>query len=402
MGRIGTAELVLPKHFRDALQRHLDHHGQRTKNESRNVSRETLARRRAILMLIFAELYQLGFRLQSPDSLGDRHVCALMAHWIKREKKPATIQNNLSVLRMFAGWIKKPGMVKSTLSYVDDPSKVKRSVVATQNKSWAAAGVNPIGLIALARQESPRAALYLQLMHAFGLRLKEAICLKPLRDIVMNEQWLSVRDGTKGGRQRMVPVENDYQRETLDLARAMADQKKGIITPRDLTLKQAYNQARYQLRKLGITKDELGITAHGLRHQYLQESYESITGRLTPIQGGKANDITFAEHKQACLEVMGRAGHGRVDVGGSYYGSFGHSLRQNASNGANNNRSTAVEQGVESQWTDIHTTTPGSRELTAAARNGAHIAKPRVSYAAISLQQSMAVRMGPNVSSGNG
>ncbi len=327
MSKIGLGDTLLSSSFKNELERLLHHKGLRTNNDTRNVSRETLTRRRYILMRVFGELHQLGYKLRSPDGLRDTHVKALVDSWVATEKSPATIQNNLSVLRMFAGWIGKNGMVKESQSYVDDKEKVKRTVVAKENHSWESKGVDPQEIIERARKENERTGLYIRLMFAFGLRLKESVCLKPIRDVVLNGQWLSARDGTKGGRQRMIPIENDYQRETLKLAQQMADQKTGKITPRTLTLKQAYDRARYQLRKLGITRKDLGVTAHGLRHQYAQASYQDITGKPTPIQGGDPAEIDSETHKQACYEVMERLGHSRVDVGGSYYGSFGHALR---------------------------------------------------------------------------
>jgi len=327
MSRIGLADIVLPTPFKNELERLLFHKGQRTNNNTRNVSHETLSRRRSILMRVFGELYQLGYKLRSPTNLRETHVKALVDHWTATKKCPATIQNNLSVLRMFAGWINKKGMIRESQAYVEDKELVRRSVVAKENRSWNARGVDPLEIIEQARKENERVGLYVRLMYAFGLRLKEAVCLKPIRDVVMEGQWLSARDGTKGGRQRMIPIETDYQRETLKLAQEMADQRTGKITPRSLTLKQAYDGARYRLQKLGITKKELGVTAHGLRHQYAQASYQNLTGKLTPIQGGDPTGISADEHKKACYEVMDRLGHGRVDVGGSYYGSYGHKMR---------------------------------------------------------------------------
>ncbi len=395
MARTGLADALLPQHLKNEIERHLHHKGLRTNNDTRNVSRETLARRRSILMRVFAELYELNYKIQSANSLRETHVRALVAHWVETGKQPATIQNNLSVLRMFAAWINKKGMVKSSMSYVDDPQKVKRSVVAKENRSWAAKGIDPLVVIEQAKKLDEHVALYLQLMFAFGLRLKEALCLKPIRDVVMDEQWLSARDGTKGGRQRMIPIETTFQRETIKLAQAMADQKSGTIIPRNLSLAKAYSRAKNQLRKLGLTKTELGVTAHGLRHMYAQTSYQQITGRPTPIQGGNPAAIERNEHQKACFEVMERLGHSRVDVGGSYYGSFGHALRRSSKSEHPDSQNGSAVQNEQKErgisWTHIPIQTLGSLPLTATEKNGEHIAKPSISYAATFVSKSSMV-----------
>lgn len=327
MGRIGLAEQVLPLPFRNAIDRVLERKGQRTKNGTRNVGYQTTQARRHSLMRVFAELYELGYKVQAPEGLRSVHIEALVKHWVEIGAGPSVIQNKLCTLRMFAEWIGKPGMVKHTQSYVDDPSKVRRYVVAQKNRAWDANGIDPHVVVAEVTKLDQRIGLYLRLMFAFGLRLKEALCLKPLRDVVYEGQWLSARDGTKGGRQRMIPIENDYQRETLLLAQCLADKKSGTITPRGKTLMQAYRQAQYRIRKCGFAKDALGVTPHGLRHQYAQSSYEKLTGKASPICGGNPKNIDAETHAQATYEVMGRLGHSRTDVGASYCGSYGHALR---------------------------------------------------------------------------
>jgi site-specific recombinase XerD len=327
MGRISLAEQILPLPFRNAIDRLLDRKGQRTKNGTRNVGHQTKLTRRHILMRVFAELYELGYKIQEPENLRSAHVEALMKHWLANESGAAIIQNKLCTLRMFAEWIGKSGMVLHTQSYTDDREKVRRSVVAKVSRAWEAKGVDPLAMIERASQEDPRVGLYLRLMYAFGLRLKEAICLKPLRDVTHDGQWLSARDGTKGGRQRMVEIKTDYEKETLQLAQQFTNKRSGTITPPGMELMKAYRQAQRHIRNAGISRDGLGVTAHGLRHQYAQRKYEQITGRSSPIQGGDPKQIDAETHTQACYEVMSLLGHSRTDVGGSYYGSFGHALR---------------------------------------------------------------------------
>lgn len=324
---LADQELSIP--FRNCLARILERAGRFTVNNERHAGERTMECRWETLTRVFAELSVLGYKLPSPESLRETHVKALMAHWLEKGMKPATIQNKLTHLRQFSKWIGKPGMVRHTEYYVDESNKhlVRRSVVAKENLGWNAKGVDPLVVIEAMRNEDKWTALYLRLMYAFGLRLKEAVHLRPEIDVAISGLSLSVRDGTKGGRQRMIPIENDYQRATLALAQQMAIPQTKRIIPAKCTLGQAYNRARYRMQKIGLTRDSLGVTAHGLRHQYAQASYERIAGQPSPIAGGNPDGIDFQTHLRARYEVMERLGHSRVDISATYCGTYAHALR---------------------------------------------------------------------------
>jgi hypothetical protein len=122
-------------------------------------------------------------------------------------------------------------------------------------------------------------------------------------------------------------IETDYQRATLSLAASMSQAKNKRIIPLHSTLEQAYQRTRYQMRKLGLTRKALGVTAHGLRHQFAQDFYEKVTGVPSPIRGGDPALLDRDTHLHASYDVMQQLGHSRVDVAASYYGSHGHKLR---------------------------------------------------------------------------
>lgn len=73
------------------------------------------------------------------------------------------------------------------------------------------------------------------------------------------------------------------------------------------------------MKKCEITKEQLGITPHGLRHQYLNDKYEEVAGRPSPVRGGIIEDVE--KDREARLVTMLEAGHGRTKIGASYYGS---------------------------------------------------------------------------------
>jgi hypothetical protein len=80
------------------------------------------------------------------------------------------------------------------------------------------------------------------------------------------------------------------------------------------------NQARfyYVIRKFGISKAELGVVSHGLRHQYANDHFEADAGGPSPVRGG-----TACPHgnKPARKRVSRVLGHNRERASTAYLGS---------------------------------------------------------------------------------
>ena len=72
------------------------------------------------------------------------------------------------------------------------------------------------------------------------------------------------------------------------------------------------------LRRFGITRGELGVTAHGLRHQYANDRYAMLTGAPAPVRGGPAIDP--AADDAARLAVAQELGHARKEIASAYLG----------------------------------------------------------------------------------
>lgn len=67
------------------------------------------------------------------------------------------------------------------------------------------------------------------------------------------------------------------------------------------------------MRKTGLTKKNLGVTLHGLRHQYLNERFEAIAGMqptpLTPFRLARAwaavlSRIQRCSRESICVMAM--------------------------------------------------------------------------------------------------
>jgi integrase len=362
MKNSSLADRLLPAALKKSLGQLFDLHNDfRSDRTKGRCSSKTRLERRSVILLCFAQFWEMGYRLLKPDSLGERHVKLLAARWQKEGLVANTLHTRISNLSTFAEWIGKPGMVKRPNDYF--PEEVaKRTHIAKENRAWDAHNVDPQSVIARARELDERFALYLSLQHQFGLRVKESLEFRPLQALVGHGIAFEIYEGTKGNRLRHIPAETPEQREVFEWAKAVAaSSRSGRIRWPDCTFKQAQTRFYYLLgRKLHVNRRELGVTAHGLRHGYSQRKYRRYTGLPTPIEGGALGRIDRATHQAAGMQVSKALGHGRVPIVGSYYGSYGHALRVNkvTVTWAGMHASVQVADGQHSSAAEVQPATP--------------------------------------------
>jgi len=296
----------------------------------RNCSDITRENRYAEIRCAYLDLAQLGYRLQYPKSLSMRHLDRLAAHWREKGLSPQTLNRRFSMLRVFCGWIGKRGIVRDLCEYYpDDPAVYKRSGIAKKNLAWQANNVDPLAEIEKAKGIDERLALFLSIQHHFAVRVKESIHLRPLHSTTDEHDVLEVFEGTKGGRPRLIRIETKEQREVVEWAKRVAMQNRnGTIRWPNRNWKQAQDHFYYLMKKMGITRKDKGVTAHGLRHGDLQLEYTKHAGMRTPLDGMDPKHVDVTAHRLACKRVSWKAGHAREDVGANYYSSHGHNLRQ--------------------------------------------------------------------------
>jgi integrase len=265
---------------------------------------------------IFRDLEALGFKLSDAKNLKGKHLIALGKDWerqaIAGKLKPSTIQGRFSVLRVFARWIGKDGMVEATHKYVDQ-ALVKRSSVCSHDRS--AQGVDVAAKLAEVSQKDERVGLQLWLELESGLRAKEAMMIRPY--LADKGAYLDVSVGTKGGRPRAVPIKTPEQRALLGEAKAFAATKDSSTSDPSRSLAQWKNHYYYVLRGCGITRKN-GLTAHGLRHAYANNRYKELSGQDSPVRGGKL--VNREDDRAARLQVAEELGHSRESITTHYLG----------------------------------------------------------------------------------
>lgn len=296
----------------DVLREHNFRHGRSDKR----ASNLTIQQRGDRLFLCFEQLYELGYRLEDPRHLGERHVQALVDDWVSRKHSAATIQTKLSHLRMFAMWIGKPGLVRRAAEYVSDPAVVKRVYAAQTDASWSSRNIDPEQVIPYLQQFDRYVADQQLAQLRFGLRVKEAVMFRPWRadagDVLL------VEDGTKGGRPRVVPLASQKQRDALNYLKTQVRTRNGSLADPSLSLKQAMTRYYVVMRAAGITRKGLGITSHGLRKEFANKTYFDLTGVQSPVQGGPP--IERVVDREARLRLVEHLGHSRESIGTAYLG----------------------------------------------------------------------------------
>ncbi len=309
----------LPKKLKHEIELVLQDHRDKAAHKEKTVGQGTQDKRATVINGFFSDLFQLGYKIDSIHNLREKHLVAVFNFLEDEKQSPSTIQNKISIMRVFCEWIGKNGMVRDSTQYVKDKSSVRRSMVVKEDKSWEGKGFDVMTKLNEIAEEDKTVALELELCWAFGLRVREALML---RSAAAHEgAFVLVREGTKGDRSRVVPIENDVQRDVIHRAKLLSDKKTGFLGERGDTYQQKRRRFYYVMEKLGITLKDSDITAHGLRHQYMLESFKRLTGIEAPVRGGDLSLVDKDALHVASQKLMERAGHTRVTIGSAYYGS---------------------------------------------------------------------------------
>ena len=274
----------------------------------------------------FARLVKLGFRLQNPENLGEKHIQALCDFWHGNEYKPKTIQGNLSQLRIFCRWIGKGEMVKDAAHYLPDVPREELRVktIAEKSKSWTANGIDVAEKVREADAIDWRFGVMLRMVVAFGLRRMEVIQCVPWKVDRVNK-FAAYK--TKGGRPRDIYIDTNEQRKVLDHVKALLkpNERMGWLTQCDgskASLKYSLSKWNKMLAKIGITKQASNCTGHGLRAQYA-ENAALIADMIPPTLGGSGGQMPREALDVKRVQVSELLGHSRKSVTGAYYGTFG-------------------------------------------------------------------------------
>ena len=161
-----------------------------------------------------------------------------------------------------------------------------------------------------------RAASVVELCREFGLRSKEASLMDARWTLLqaIEKGSVTISEGTKGGRDREVPITSETQIKALQKAAEAQGADKSMI-PAAQTWKEWREGDLRNARE--IVQEHTGGGLHDLRASYTCERYEKLTGHAAPVCGGTADKVA---DREARATLAAELGHGRIDVVAEYVG----------------------------------------------------------------------------------
>ena len=297
-------------------------------NGSRASARTREATREVVLSA-FRLLHELGFRLESPQALRQKHIRALVRHWwLEKKLSPKTLQHNLSRLRQFARMMNRPQIIGQVTDYLPevDPALLKVEVAARKSRAPASAKIDMTELFRVADEKDTRLGSMLRMELHFGLRRMETLKFNPhLQD---RGTHIEIFPGqAKGGRPRLIAIQNEADRSALDLVKNRTPKGEVLGWPFQdngavASLHQNIRRYEYLLRSIGLSKKDLGVTGHGLRAQFAEN--RMLKAELLPgVLGGDGSDLESCELDIRRTRISEELGHGRKEILASYVGSTG-------------------------------------------------------------------------------
>ena len=270
-------------------------------------SESSCANRKAILKQCGKELYAAGYRhLKSPGDIKGRHINALLMRWKAQGLSVGTLKNRMAALRWLADKIGKRGLIPNDNMVLGIPH---RCYVTNQSKAVK------LTQEVLNKIPNEYVRFSLELQAAFGLRREEAIKFQVSyadqgNHLRLKSSW------TKGGKERLIPIQDESQRELLNRVHQFAG--SGSLIPRVKLYVQQMRVFEKQTSMAGLSR------THGLRHCYAQTRYIELTGRPAPAVGGATSkDLTKAEKEQdykTRLLISKELGHERESITAQYLG----------------------------------------------------------------------------------
>lgn len=298
------------------------------RRDGRVASERTVSLTKEVIYSSFRRLYKLGYKLQSPYNLQQRHIRELVRYWwFEQKMQPKTLQNNISRLRRFAEMMGRAQIVGKTEEYLPDvdPGDLKVEVAARRSKSVASQNIDTAELFRIVDAKDLRLGLMLRMELAFGLRRQEALkCDVHAQD---RRDWLEIFPGqAKGGRPRFIRIMTNEQRQVLDFVKSRVRKGEVLGWPHNrsgerATLKQNLRRYMNLMAAVGLTKKGMGVTGHSLRAQFAENS-ALLLGMLPGTLGGNKQQLPKDEMTVRLKQLSQLLGHNREAVMSAYIGSL--------------------------------------------------------------------------------
>lgn len=285
---------------------------------SRPVSFRTMEQYQEVLTKCLHDLADptVNMKVQNLTDLSAKHVRAVTQIWVNRGCSASYLASQNTALRRLAIWMGKPDAVPRLCDLVADPMLYRRSYSALTSKNWEKAGIDIEKVFTAMETECEITGLQLRLILVIGLSAREAVIFKPFA--ADRGDSLSISNGTKSGRTRIIPIENALQRDILERCKVVAKgNSRGLVSPNPAkSLRDNLARFYYLCQKVGITNKALGVTAHGLRLTYAARKYDQYPRMKSPVKGD--GEVGRESVQSARQEMSEGLGHSRKTMTGSY------------------------------------------------------------------------------------
>jgi integrase/recombinase XerD len=217
--------------------------------------------------------------LKNIRNLDNRHVQGYVNHLLDNECTAAYIKGELSAIRHLCHLVNGKRPIHATNDRYNIPDREHMALPGATQQQYETARQ-------LAYEKGGvRLQLAVDFQRHFGERNNESFVFRfhrvadAIRTGVLE---LGQQDGTKGGRERHIPVETEAQRELLQRAYAYGKEVGKAQSDRLLTGREtgAVHVARAEMGRLYVrNRESLGdVSAHSMRRAYAQDVYDRTPG----------------------------------------------------------------------------------------------------------------------------
>jgi hypothetical protein len=231
-------------------------------------------------------LHKRGFHLESVNQLESHHIDVIVKSWHLDQLGVKTMEEQLSRLRIFCGWLGKPELMRKggLPAYLPevDPSLLKVKPDANAIRLWLEVAEQMMLAADRVRTREPRLYWMMLAQIFFGLSRKETLVLFPHQA----DKKTCLEIPRPDGGVRYIPIFKELllgqvQRLLLNEIKAGCKPGDALAWP-DLTLEQSASRVYSLMRGLGVSARQNGISPDQLFEAF--KKYQCSIIEFLPVR----------------------------------------------------------------------------------------------------------------------
>ena len=281
------------------------------------------------------QLRENGYGVTKWSNVDNKHVQSVVNSWKDNGLSDKTVKEYLSGVRAVAESFgnDKISSSNATFGLEKNTSGPKNQDLSCDQMKYeeAVKGLDNSNDI-----NEQRLSVQMQYMRELGLRAEEARKLDAIhaerQESPNGQQYIHITDGTKGGKERWVPISGKAEK-ALNQGKELQRKHKTKNTMDPNKNERQWAQYAYNTAsKKGFTASNR-LNFHSLRHGFAHQLFEEKSGFQPRVKYSSRQDFEAAAQKSAgqgwktkyetaCRAVESALGHGtgRSDIRGAYIG----------------------------------------------------------------------------------